>query len=241
AAAYIVTQAQAHSWVEVYFPATDSWVTFDPTPAAGRNIDNGTGGSIFAAGLGKYLEAAEMFWLQYVVGYDNQEQRSLVRSFRNNIAGAQETIINYWLALQSVSSEWFVELRGEKGISNKIGAIFKGVLLLVTIAGIGFFAFLGGRHLRRLGFWHIITSWRKSNEPKQIILFYERMNRALEKKGMRRNPQKTPLEFATGLAMPEAVKVTEAYHRVRFGKLNLSPNETIEIENWLKNLENASI
>ncbi|HYP50605.1 MAG TPA: DUF3488 and transglutaminase-like domain-containing protein, partial [Pyrinomonadaceae bacterium] len=231
--AYIVTQAQAHSWVEVYFPATNSWVTFDPTPAAGRNIDNGAGGSIFAAGIGKYLEAAEMFWLQYVVGYDNQEQRSLVRSFRNNIAAAQETIINYWLALQSISSEWFAELQGEKGISNKIGAIFKGVLLLVMIAAIGFFAFLGGRHLRRLGFWHIITSWRKSNEPKQIILFYERMNRALEKKGMRRKPQQTPLEFATGLAMPEAVKVTEAYHRVRFGKLNLSPNETIEIENWL--------
>jgi hypothetical protein len=241
AAAYIVTQAQAHSWVEVYFPATDSWVTFDPTPAAGRNIDNGAGGGLFAAGIGKYLEAAEMFWLQYVVGYDNQEQRSLVRSFRNNIAAAQETIINYWHALQSVSSEWFVELQGEKGISSKIGAIFKGVLLLVMIAAIGFFAFLGGRHLRRLGFWHIITAWRKSNEPKQIILFYERMNRALEKKGMRRKPQQTPLEFATGLAMPEAVKVTEAYHRVRFGKLNLSPNETIEIENWLRNLENASI
>ncbi|HEX8195147.1 MAG TPA: DUF3488 and transglutaminase-like domain-containing protein [Pyrinomonadaceae bacterium] len=241
AAAYIVTQAQAHSWVEVYFPATDSWVTFDPTPAAGRNIDNGAGGSIFAAGIGKYLEAAEMFWLQYVVGYDNQEQRSLVRSFRNNLAASQETIINYWLALQSVSSEWFAELQGKKGISNKIGAIFKGVLLLVVIASIGFFVFLGGKHLRRLGFWHIITSWRKSNEPKQIILFYERMNRALEKKGMRRKPQQTPLEFATGLAMPEAVKITEAYNRVRFGKLNLSPNETIEIENWLKSLENASI
>ncbi|HEX8264681.1 MAG TPA: DUF3488 and transglutaminase-like domain-containing protein [Pyrinomonadaceae bacterium] len=239
--AYIVTQAQAHSWVEVYFPATDSWITFDPTPAAGRNIDNGTGSSIFAAGIGKYLEAAEMFWLQYVVGYDNLEQRGLVRSFRNNLAASQETIINYLLALQSVSAEWFAELQGEKGTSNKIGAIFKAVLLLIMIAGIGLFALLGGRHLRRLGFWHIITTWRKSNEPKQIILFYERMNRALEKKGMRRKPQQTPLEFANGLAMPEAVKVTEAYHRVRFGKLNLSPNETIEIENWLKNLENASI
>ena len=140
-----------------------------------------------------------------------------------------------------MSAEWFAELQGEKGASNKIGAIFKAVLLLVIIAGIGLFMLLGGRHLRRLGFWHIITTWRKSNEPKQIILFYERMNRALEKKGMRRKPQQTPLEFASGLAMPEAVKVTEAYHRVRFGKLNLSPNETIEIENWLKNLENASI
>lgn len=238
--AYIVTQAQAHSWVEVYFPATDSWVTFDPTPAAGRNIDNGAGGSFFAAGISKYLEAAEMFWLQYVVGYDNQEQRGLVRSFRDNLAGSQEKILNYWIALQSVTAEWYSELRGEKGISNKIGAIGKGLLLLLMIAGIGLSVLLGGKHLRRLGLWHVITFWRKSNKPKQVIRFYERMIRALEKRGMRRKPQQTPLEFAAALAMPEAVKITEAYHRVRFGKLDLSSKETIEIENWLRSLEKAS-
>ena len=36
AGAYTVRQSDAHSWVEVYFPETNSWVTFDPTPAAGR-------------------------------------------------------------------------------------------------------------------------------------------------------------------------------------------------------------
>jgi protein-glutamine gamma-glutamyltransferase len=30
---YIVKQRDAHSWVEVYFPASDSWVPFDPTPS----------------------------------------------------------------------------------------------------------------------------------------------------------------------------------------------------------------
>lgn len=239
--AYIVTQAQAHSWVEVYFPATDSWITFDPTPAAGRNIDNGATGGLFAESIGKYLEAAEMFWLQYVVGYDNQEQRGLARSLRTNLTGIQEKIISLWLALQSVFAEWFAELRGEKGVSGKIGAIVKGVLMLFAFAGIGLFALLGRKYLRRLGFWQIIASWRQSKEPKQVILFYERMNSALEKRGIRRKPQQTPLEFATGLSMPEAVKITEAYQRVRFGNFDLSPTETIEIETWLKNLEKASI
>jgi len=36
AGAYTVRQSDAHSWVEVYFPANQSWVTFDPTPAQGR-------------------------------------------------------------------------------------------------------------------------------------------------------------------------------------------------------------
>ena len=33
AGVYVVKQRDAHSWVEVYFPETDSWVTFDPTPS----------------------------------------------------------------------------------------------------------------------------------------------------------------------------------------------------------------
>ena len=36
AGVYTVTQREAHSWVEVYFQETNSWVTFDPTPVAGR-------------------------------------------------------------------------------------------------------------------------------------------------------------------------------------------------------------
>jgi hypothetical protein len=41
--------------------------------------------------------------------------------------------------------------------------------------------------------------------------------------------------------MPEAVRITEKYNRVRFGEKNLSRDETQEIENWLENLENNSV
>ncbi|HEX7771828.1 MAG TPA: DUF3488 and transglutaminase-like domain-containing protein, partial [Pyrinomonadaceae bacterium] len=80
--AYTVRQFNAHSWVEVYFPATQSWVTFDPTPPAGRTEPVRTG---FAAQLQKYGEALELMWFQYVVGYDKQEQRSLATSLHNRI------------------------------------------------------------------------------------------------------------------------------------------------------------
>jgi transglutaminase-like putative cysteine protease len=239
--AYIVTQAQAHSWVEVYFPETDSWITFDPTPAAGRNIDAGTSSNFFAAGIAKYLEAAEMFWLQYVVGFDNQEQRSLVRNVRNNLIESQEGILNFWYSFQSIAIEWIKELRGEKGFSSRVGAVAKSVLILIILAGIGLSLWFGIKYLRRYGFSRIIMFLRKPNEPKQVVLFYERMIRALDKKGLRRQPQQTPLEFASELKMSEAVKITEAYNRVRFGNLDLSRYETVEIESWLQNLENASV
>ncbi|MDM7923424.1 MAG: DUF3488 and transglutaminase-like domain-containing protein, partial [Pyrinomonadaceae bacterium] len=59
--AWVVRQANAHSWVEVYFPEEDRWITFDPTPFAGQNIGTATGG--ITATFGKYLEAIEMLWI----------------------------------------------------------------------------------------------------------------------------------------------------------------------------------
>ena len=82
AGAYTVRQSDAHSWVEVYFPETKSWVTFDPTPSAGRTPTVRTG---LAGYLSKYSEALELMWFQYVVGYDKQEQRSLVTSLRREL------------------------------------------------------------------------------------------------------------------------------------------------------------
>src|SRR5437764_12935372 len=76
--AYIVRQADAHSWVEVYFPESDSWVTFDPTPADGRAA--GTSGSGLSGSLRRYADAVELFWLQYVVAYDRRGQQTLARS-----------------------------------------------------------------------------------------------------------------------------------------------------------------
>ncbi|HYO62382.1 MAG TPA: DUF3488 and transglutaminase-like domain-containing protein, partial [Pyrinomonadaceae bacterium] len=53
--AYIVRQSHAHSWVEVYFPESDVWATFDPTPPAGRAGTEGPAG--LTAKLGEYAEA----------------------------------------------------------------------------------------------------------------------------------------------------------------------------------------
>src|SRR5882762_9935221 len=87
--AYTVRQSDAHSWVEVYFPETRSWVTFDPTPIAGRTEPVSTG---FAAQAGKYAEALELIWFQYVVGYDKQEQRSLATSLQNRLTAYRRSL-----------------------------------------------------------------------------------------------------------------------------------------------------
>src|SRR5260370_4693506 len=74
AEAYTVRQSDAHSWVEAYFPQTKSWVTFDPTPPAGRTARARTG---LAGQFSKYSESLEMMWFSYVVGYGKPERHSL--------------------------------------------------------------------------------------------------------------------------------------------------------------------
>jgi hypothetical protein len=63
------------------------------------------------------------------------------------------------------------------------------------------------------------------------------MQRVLASKGLRRLPHQTPLEFAYAVNMPEVIKITEKYHRVRFGEKYLSSDEADDIEDWLGRLE----
>ena len=69
---YTVRQADAHSWVEVYFDEL-GWVTFDPTPSAGR--DAGVNAVNFPR-LTQVLEAVRNAYLGYVIDYDLSKQLS---------------------------------------------------------------------------------------------------------------------------------------------------------------------
>jgi hypothetical protein len=221
AGAYTVRQSDAHSWVEVYFPESQVWVTFDPTPAAGRTEPVSTG---FAAQLGKYAEALQLIWLQYVVGYDKQEQRSLATSLHNQL-------FVYRRALTQIVSA------AREAINLRSGAI-----ALVGLAGMAAFLLLFViRRVRRFG-WRrgLSLSKRQVNNDASTVVFYERLLALLARRGVKRDPDLTPLEFASGLDFQPALAITRAYNRVRFGGQELSPAELREIEQALAEFEQAN-
>lgn len=233
--AYTVRQADAHSWVEVYFPGTDAWVTFDPTPVAGR-----PSGAADASGLRaqvrKYTDALELFWIQYVVAYDKQGQRTLARSLRERLNEYRGGAASAAGSLTATLASWW---NGMKTKTEQLGFVdVQTAAPVFVVAALALIVFAWRKKLFKLG-----GGGEKANAaPAKAadIDFYKRMVKALEARGQRRAADQTPLEFASTLGTPEALIVTDAYHRVRYGGQGLNADEAREVDECLRRIETSA-
>jgi hypothetical protein len=185
---------------------------------AGRTEPESTG---FAAQAGKYAEALELIWFQYVVGYDKQEQRSLASSLQNRLSSYRRSLALVTFAIRNAVSS-------EPRVVAGIGVGLIGILLLLLIA----------KRIRHFG-WRGSLKLRPTRTvaPISTVQFYERLIRLLSRRGMERDAHLTPLEFAGNLEFQPALVITRAYNRVRFGGEPLSQAELLEIDETLKELE----
>ena len=223
--AYIVRQADAHSWVEVYFPGADSWVTFDPTPSSGRAA--GTSGAGLMGALRRYADAAELFWIQHVVAYDRQGQRLLARTIFSQINSYGHAAWDSADGAGQIFAAWL----GGGGVSGALGSVTTPYALApasLLLAGFGLLL------LRRRGL--AVRGRRRDTEEaaRAVVEFYERMMAALSARGQVRRADQTPLEFAEAVGTPEVLAVTRAYNRVRYGAQDLTRAEAEEVERQIR-------
>ena len=105
---YAVRQADAHSWVEVYFDGI-GWVTFDPTPPSGRTA--GDDAPLWPA-ASQLFDALENAYLEYVIDYNLGKQLSLLSEM--GIRREQERrrfnpgALAAWLALPALAGLVYV-------------------------------------------------------------------------------------------------------------------------------------
>jgi len=94
------------------------------------------------------------------------------------------------------------------------------------------------QRINRFGWRRGLQVWHSAaGEEITRIEFYERLLKALEKRGIKRAFYQTPLEFAAVVGGSEARAITNAYNRVRFGDRSLSLPEQKRIEEMLLRLE----
>lgn len=219
AGAYTVRQSDAHSWVEVYFPETRAWVTFDPTPSAGRVEPVRTG---LAAQLEKYAEAMELIWFQYVVGYDKQEQRTLATTIHNQVFDYGRVVSNLFATIKNSLTN----------NASLVSIVAIALFLIMTVVLFG----------KRIWLWIQRGAPDSSEDGRTYssVQFYERLVSLMEQRGLLRDTHLTPLEFADTLKSNEALLITRAYNRVRYGREKLSATEKREVERALFALEAAS-
>ena len=197
----VIRASDAHSWVEAWFPHR-GWVTFDPTPADP---------SPSAAGLwtraGLVLDAADQFWQEWVVGYDFERQVTLAARMQES--GRQFRFT--WL--------------GDAGerIGFGLGAARAYVLeILMVFAACSFLVLYGPTLLRKIrADLRVRKAQRGDAQSTDATLLYERMLRALERRGLQKPPWLTPAEFARVLPSSELAMLVEdltgAYNEFRFG------------------------
>jgi transglutaminase-like putative cysteine protease len=247
---YTVRESDAHSWVEVYFPRAGGWVEFDPTPAAGLN-DYSQGGLV--SRLRKYLEAAEVFWLDYIVTLDGDEQASIMVELQQELFTVKNRVYGFYLQMKREVKEAVSYLLVDRdwGVGDMLklgGVLFAGALCLVALyVGV---AYIKRRPVAATGYgpwWHrmfILPMWRRrrlarGDHRATAVLFYEQMLAIAARAGLVKEPSQTPAEFADRTGLHQVREITDLYNSIRFGGAKLGDADTHRISILLFELKRA--
>ncbi len=219
---YLVRQADAHSWVEAYFPG-EGWIPFDPTPAGERESAQPGG---WYRRFTMFIDYLDSLWLAHVVGYAQDPEQDEV------------------LGLASRVKRWFRRLDARLSGAPSPGGFLPvktpdwrtatpwlvlGALVVAAAAAALAARALGVRFIRRLGV--------RQAAPR--VRFYRRFLDMMARRGYVKRPCETPGEFLArlaGLPSParrQAEVLTRWFCAVRYGGASPSPRDAARIEESL--------
>jgi hypothetical protein len=241
--AYEVEQRHAHAWVEAL--VDDEWVTLDATPAAPRTeLVEALSPDLPAMHdlLGFFRE----LWSSYVVNLNIHQQRERLYAPLQAAAGALWDVVSpaddRRPGLMARARDFLSSPRRWFTVSG--GLVVTLVFLIFAVT-----AFAIRRVLR---WWRLqrAAAAEGAAAAHRTVEFYERFREICARFGLVRADAQTQREFAlavpelrhgpqAGLAGELATALTEIFYRVRFGEVELSSAEAVDVERRLVLLEAA--
>jgi len=208
-ASYIVRAQDAHTWVEVYFPGV-GWVEFDPTPP-----DPNPPALTWWTTVRHYYDAFDMFWDEWVINYDESHQFALARQMREAVQWARQNRRWFQQKRRDLTAE--MHALGERIRESPYSAPIGVGLVLVAALLVRGRSLVGWAKTLRL----LHGNAGRELKPAEATVLYQRLLRTLRRRGFRKSPGQTPLEFASSLPPPElagaVAEFTRAYNHIRFG------------------------
>jgi protein-glutamine gamma-glutamyltransferase len=225
---YIVRESDAHTWVEVYFPGY-GWMTFDPTPPGNQNR-----GGMFAR-LGLYWDWFQFAWGEWVINYDFSHQLTLGQNLQKSSRSWSDR------ARDLYRHEEHAAMRQLLALDRRIESSGYSLPALLVFLVILLFVLRGQTMIRfALARWSLRARRGGNLTAGLAALEYNEMLRLLEKRGWKKSPSQTPLEFAAAipaadLSVPIS-QLTELYQSARFGN---HPAPIEQMSTLLRSIRNS--
>ena len=206
---YIVRESDAHAWVEVFFPDY-GWITLDPTPP-GNDQRRG-----LLDKLNRYWDWFQFAWGEWVINYDFTHQLTLGQNLQKSSRNWSDRARHIYREKERAAMARILALDRRLEASKYFLPVMLVGLVLILLA-------LRGRSLIRYAVarWSLRTRHSGSLTAGLAALEYQEMLRLLEKRGWKKLPSQTALEFMSvvpsGELFAPIAELTELYQAARFG------------------------
>jgi len=206
---WIVRASDAHVWVEVFFPSY-GWITFDPTPPGNEQ----RGGLLERMSM--YWDWFQYAWGEWIINYDFGHQITLAQNVQKTSRDWGQGARKYYQEKQRQVLRLIVKLdkRTEASPYFLPSILVFLVALLIYLRGRSMFGYLMAR-------WSLRARSTGNVTASLATLEYREMLRLLERRGWKKSPSQTALEFAAAIPAAEiaapVAQLTALYQSARFG------------------------
>lgn len=221
---YIVRERDAHAWCEVYRPDT-GWTVLDPTPASSERA---TGDRSFWEIMKTWYEDLRVAWFQHILGYDTQTQKNIMERlyqwFMQRLSDLEDLVLRLVRSLRNLLMH---------GVFDSVVMGF--LVFLLSLTGILSLILVARRVLR-------VRRRRFFGSPGELLEPLHRFVKAVEKRGPRRDPSQTLLEWTREVesryALPagDLAALVRLHQQWRWGRQALSNEQITRARNLAADL-----